>query len=79
MLVAIGLAGLAAMIVHERLRPQLGDRAGTADRLARAVTWAGGALIAAGLVLAIALTGPGGSDFPGPAILLIGCALWGLQ
>jgi hypothetical protein len=72
LLVAIGLAGLAAMIVHERLRPRL---AGTADRLARAATRAGGALIAAGLTLAVALTGPGGSDFPGPAVLLIGCAL----
>ena len=72
LLVAIGLAGLAAMIVHERLRSRL---AGTADRLARAATRAGGALVAAGLALAVALTGPGGSDFPGPAVLLIGCAL----
>jgi hypothetical protein len=75
LLVATGLAGLAAMIVHERLRPRLPGRAGTADRLARAATWAGGGLVAAGLALAVALTGPGGSDFPGPAVLLIGCAL----
>ena len=71
LLVAIGLAGLAAMIIHKRLRPRL---ARTPDRLARAATRAGGALIAAGLTLAVALTGPGGSDFPGPAVLLIGCA-----
>ena len=75
LLVAIGLVGLGAMVVHEQLLPGLASDAETAGRLARGAVWTGAGLVAAGLVLALALTGPGGSDFFGPAVLLIGCAL----
>ena len=74
LLLVIGLLGLGAMIVHEKLRPGLVDTK-WANQLAQRAVWIGAALVAAGFVLALSLTGPGGSDFSGPAILLIGCAL----
>jgi hypothetical protein len=75
LLLVIGLLGLGAMIVHEKLCPGLVDNTKWANRLAQRAVWIGAALVAAGFVLALSLTGPGGSDFSGPAILLIGCAL----
>lgn len=74
LLVAVGLLGLAAMILHEQLRPGLAD-VKRADLLAQGAVRVGGALVAVGFILALYLTGPGGSDFWGPAVLLIGCAL----
>ena len=75
LLLVIGLLGLGAMLVHERLRPGLVDNTQWANRLAQRAVWIGAAVVAAGFVLALSLTGPGGSDVSGPAILLIGCAL----
>ena len=74
-LVAIGVVALGTMALHEQLRPGLAGDAESARRLARRAGWAGATLAVAGLVLALALTGPGGSYFWGPALLLTGCTL----
>ncbi len=75
LLVAIGLVGLGAMLAHELLLPGVARDTESARRLARGTAGTGAALAALGLALAVALTGPGGSEFWGPAVLLIGCAL----
>lgn len=75
LLVAIGVISLGAMVLHEQLRPGLASDAASANRLGRLTVLVGGALAAAGLVLALTLSGPSGSYFWGPAVLLIGCAL----
>ena len=74
MLVVIGLIATCAMVGHEQLRPKL-DK--DPDLVRRVVTWAGWggvALVLAGLLLALALTGPNGSDIWGPVVLMVGFA-----
>jgi hypothetical protein len=74
MLLALILVGLAAAIAHEKLRPQLASDPIIAARIIKGATGTGGALILAGLILAVALTDRNGSLFWGPAVLLAGCS-----
>lgn len=73
-LIVIGLIGTCALAGHAWLRPRLDNEP---DLVRRVVTWAGRggvALVLAGFLLALALTGPNGSDIWGPLILLVGFA-----
>jgi hypothetical protein len=74
-LIAIGFLTLSVLIVHDHLRPGLTDNTARTARLARILTWTGCGLAAAGLVLAVAITGPGGSAPVGPAAMVAGFAV----
>jgi hypothetical protein len=75
LLVAIGLAGLVAMVVHEQVRPGLVSDAENANRLARGVVRTGAGLVMAGLVLALVLRKTGVPYFFGPGVVLLGSAV----
>jgi hypothetical protein len=75
LLLAIGLLGVTAMVVYQQMRSDLDRDRELAGRLARGIGWTGAALAAVGFILALAFTGPNGSDFWGPAVLLIGFTL----
>jgi hypothetical protein len=77
LLVAIGLAGVVAIFVHEQLRPGLASGADSPDQLARGAVTTGAGLMVIGLVLALSLSGSGSPDFLGPGVILLGSALAG--
>lgn len=74
-LIAIGFLALCGLIVHDHLRPSLSGNAAQAARLVRILAWAGGAVVVAGFILAVAITGPGGSAPVGPAAMTAGLAV----
>lgn len=71
LLVAIGFLAVGATVLHDRLQPKLKDDV-SAKRLERALTVAGTGLVAVGFILALVITGPGGSALPGPAAMTVG-------
>lgn len=73
-LVVIGLIGTCAMVGHAQLRPRLDKDPDLVRWVGTRAGWTGVALVLAGFVLALALTGPNGSDIWGPAVLLVGFA-----
>jgi hypothetical protein len=75
LLVAIGLVAICAMVAHDQLRRQVGDDASLMRRLMKRAIWTGVALVLAGFILATTLVGPNGSEFWGPAVLMVGFAL----
>jgi hypothetical protein len=75
LLFAMGLVTLGALLIHDQLRPSLTNNTALAARLMRILAGTGCGLVAAGFVLAVAVTGPGGSAFVGPATMLVGLAI----
>jgi hypothetical protein len=73
-LVVLGLIGTCAMGGHQQLRPRLDKDPALVRRVATRTGWAGVVLVLAGLLLALTLTGPDGSDIWGPAVLTVGFA-----
>lgn len=72
MLLAIGALALGGMVLHQQVRAKRAGDAAAARQLRRILTIVGVILTAAGFVLALAITGPGGSALPGPAAMMIG-------
>jgi hypothetical protein len=77
LLVAIGLAGVVAIFVHEQLRPSLASGAESPEQLVRGTVTTGAVLAVIGLVLALSLSRPGAPDFVGPCVILLGSSLAG--
>jgi len=75
LLVVLGLVGLCAIVGHEQLRRWLDNDRDVERLLVRRATWTGVALVLTGFILAVALVGPNGSYFWGPAVLMAGFAL----
>jgi hypothetical protein len=75
LLFAMGLVTLGALLIHDQLRPSLTNNTALAARLMRILAGTGCGLVAAGFVLAVAVTGPGGSALVGPATMLVGLAV----
>jgi len=71
-LVVFGLIGTVAMIGHAQLRPKIEQDADLARWVVTRTAWTGIVLVLAGFALALALTGPDGSEIWGPVVLLIG-------
>lgn len=75
LLMAIGFLALGAFVVHDQVAPSLAKKKHLKVRVARALTAAGGFLAATGFALALVLTGPGGSQPEGPAVMMLGLLL----
>jgi hypothetical protein len=74
LLIAIGLLAVASILVHDQLRPRLAADTAAARRLVRILSVVGWVLAGIGFILALVITGAGGSAPPGPAIMLVGFA-----
>jgi hypothetical protein len=72
MLLAIGALALGGMVLHHQVHEKLAGNASAAKRLRRILTVVGVTLTAAGFILALTITGPGGSALPGPAAMVVG-------
>lgn len=75
LLVALGLLTAGAVLVNDRLSPSLANNPLRAVRLTQILLAVGWGLVGVGFLLAVVLTGPGGSSLPGPVAMLIGFGL----
>jgi hypothetical protein len=74
-LVAAGLLAIGAVLVHDQLRSNLAEDSAFAGRLVNTLLAIGWGLVAVGFILALVITGQGGSAPPGPAVMMIGFAV----
>jgi len=72
MLLAIGALALGGMVLHHQVQEKLADNAAAAKQLRRILTIVGVILTAVGFILALTITGPGGSALPGPVAMVVG-------
>lgn len=75
LLVAMGLLTVGATLIHDQSRSALLGNSALAARLVRVLSAVGWGLVVAGFILALAITGPGGSALPGPAAMLAGLTI----
>ena len=75
LLIALGALTVAAILIDARLQPMLLSKPTHVTVLIRVLSAAGWGLVVAGFALALVITGPGGSEPPGPTIMLAGFAI----